>query len=159
MGEPVPAVVAGPPPVPFADAAFACCGNDRIRRLVAEYIDLQRALAHDDLALAQAEVHAVRGVALAAVEDKDLSAHSRGLSRQVAFLLEPVAQGSLEQIRVPFAEVSNKLAVLAQANPGGSMQVAVATCSRSNANWLQDSPEVLNPYMGAMGLSSGTFRR
>ncbi len=153
-----PAVVPARPVVLFEDASFFCCGNDRVRRLVSEYVDLQQALAFDDLARAQAEVHAARGVALAAAEDVDLSGHSRGIARQVASLFEPVAQGSLEQIRGVFSQVSNKLVVLAQANPGGAMRIAVATCNKSNANWLQSEAAVQNPYLGALDLSSGAFR-
>ena len=136
-----PAVVPARPVVLFEDASFFCCGNDRVRRLVSEYVDLQQALAFDDLARAQAEVHAARGIA-----------------RQVASLFEPVAQGSLEQIRGVFSQVSNKLVVLAQANPGGAMRIAVATCNKSNANWLQSEAAVQNPYLGALDLSSGAFR-
>jgi hypothetical protein len=138
--------------------AFSCCGSDRVRRIVSEYIDLQGALGHDDLALAQAEVHALRGVAMDAAEDPTLSTHSQGLARQVAGLLEPVAAGSLDAIREVFIEVSNMTIVLAQANPGGSKPVAVAYCVRTNANWLQGDAAILNPYLGSLEPSSGSFR-
>ncbi len=160
--EPAPAQVVELvqlPEVPFTDAAFSCCESDRVRRIVSEYLDLQQALAADDLALAQAELQALRGVALAAADDAELSAHSRGMSRQVAGLLEPVADGSLDKLRRAFVEVSSKVIVLAQANQGGSKRVAVAFCPTTNANWLQAEPVLENPFMGSVDPSSGAFRR
>jgi len=162
--EPVPVTVAPVvvpqlPHVPFEDAAIQCCGNERVRRIVAEYLDLQRALADDDLALSQAELQALRGVALAAADDDELSVHSRGMSKQVAGMLEPVADGSLDKLRRAFVDVSAKVIVLTQANQGGSKPVAVAFCPQTNANWLQGEPEILNPFLGSLDPSSGTFRR
>ncbi len=156
---PDPADLPVVPSAPFDEVAFSCCGSDRVRRVVAEYLDLQQALGHDDLALAQAELQALRGVALAAADDEALSGHSRGLAREVAGLVEPVADGSLDTIRDAFVEVSNKTIVLAQANPGGSKQLAVAFCVRTNANWLQGEPTILNPYLGSLEPSSGSLRR
>jgi hypothetical protein len=147
------------PAVPFEEASFPCCGSDRVRLLVVEYLDLQQALGRDDLARAHAELEALHGAALAAAGDDALSGHSRGLARQVAGLLEPVAGGSLDALRDAFSEVSNRVIVLAQANRGGSKPLAVAYCVRSNANWLQAGPDILNPYLGSVAPSSGSFRR
>lgn len=153
-----PAALPVLPQLPFEQVSFSCCGSDRVRRIVSEYLDLQQALGHDDLALAQAELHALRGVALDAADDPALSAHSQGIARQLAGLVEPVAAGSLDAIRDVFVEVSNKTIVLAQANPGGAKPVAVAYCVRTNANWLQGEPAILNPYLGSLEPSSGSFR-
>ncbi len=152
-------VVPQQPGVPFDEAAVVCCSSERVRRVVAEYLDMQRALARDDLPLVQAELQALRGVSLDAAAATDISSHSRGLAQQVAGLLEPVAGGGLEKIRGEFVEVSNKVIVLVQANQGGSKQVAVAFCPSANANWLQAEPEILNPFLGTLDPSSGSFRR
>jgi hypothetical protein len=157
--QPDPEALLELPDVPFEEVAFPCCADDRVRQLVVAYLDLQQALAQDDLAAAHAELQTLRGAALAAAEDGALSAHTRGASRQVAGLLEPVAEGSLDAIRDAYIEVSNKVIVLAQANRGGSKQLAVAFCVRSNANWLQAGPDILNPYLGSVAPSSGSFRR
>ncbi len=146
------------PQVPFEDASFACCANDRIRRILGEYLDMQHALADDDLALAQAELQALRGVALDAADDDGLSGHSRGLARQVAGQLEPVAEGSLDALREAFIEVSKDVIVLAQANQGGAKLVAVGFCPTTNANWLQADSDIRNPFLGSLDLSSGAFR-
>lgn len=156
--EPAQVAAPLPPPVAFGDAAIQCCSGERVRRVVEEYLDLQQALGHDDLALSQAQLQTLRAVALVAAEDVDISAHSRGLSQQVAGLLEPVAEGDLDKLRDAFALVSNKLIVLVQANQGGSKPVAVAFCAKTNANWLQADPELLNPFLGSLDPSSGSFR-
>ncbi len=154
-----PPPVHTPASVPFDQAAFRCCDGERVQRLVAEYLDLQRALGHDDLPRAQDELLTLRGVALAAADDPGLSDHSRGLARQVAGLLGPAAGGDLPRLREAFLEVSTKVIVLAQANQGGALDVAVAICPRANANWLQAEPQLLNPFQGSLEPSSGAFRR
>jgi hypothetical protein len=152
-----PAVV-GPAPVAFADAAFVCCGNERIQAVVSEYLDLQAALAQDDQAQSRAALQSLREVALLAADDAGLSGHSRGLARQVAGLIEPLEASSTAELRRGFQEVSQKVIILAQANRGGERQVAVALCTKSNANWLQATAQLANPYLGSLEAGSGVFR-
>ena len=151
-------VAATPPQKPFNKVAFACCANERAQRIVSEYLDLHQALAEDNVDRARAEVHAVRGVALAATKEAGLSANSRVLAQQVADLLQPALDADIQDIRDVFDGVSNKVITLAQANQGGAKKVAVAFCSQANANWLQDSAVIANPYQGSAAPRCGGFR-
>jgi hypothetical protein len=36
--------------------------------------------------------------------------------------------------------------------------VAVALCTKSNANWLQATAQLANPYLGSLEAGSGVFR-
>ncbi|MBN1336035.1 MAG: DUF3347 domain-containing protein [Deltaproteobacteria bacterium] len=161
---PPPVAPAAPEPAPppalvtFEQAAFPCCSARRAHRILNEYLDLQSALAADDLVRARAEAVAVRGTALAAAKDGSLSSESRTLAQQVANIAEQAKSGDLAQIRARFGDLSEKVIALAQANEGGTDRVAVAFSPKANAAWLQKEATVSNPYLGKADATEGTFR-
>jgi hypothetical protein len=146
------------PTVPFSAASYPCCASDRVRLLAVGYADLGRTLARDDPEAARVQVEEVARRAAAAAEDPLLSADGRALAARIAARAGGTPPDRLEPMREIFKEISEHLIVLTQSNRGGSMRVAVAFCPRSNANWLQASPEIMNPYLGSLEVSSGVFR-
>ena len=145
--------------IPFSQAAFACCGKDAASGMVGQYIDLQEALASDNLQKTRGEIYSLHGKAKAASKAGSFSQNSREISRDIEVLLEPyMSSPSIEEVRGVFDEVSDKIIALAEANKGGSDMVAVAFCPKANANWLQDEPRIQNPYYGKSNSGSGSFR-
>ncbi|MFH1466017.1 MAG: hypothetical protein ABIO70_16655 [Pseudomonadota bacterium] len=150
--------VPSPPAVPFSAASFPCCAVDSVRVLVVGNDQLAEALAQDDLEVARVELEEVARRAAMAAEDPALSESSRVQAAAIAEQARGRAPERLETLRALFKEISERLIVLVQANRGGSMRVAVAFCPRSNANWLQAGPGIMNPYLGSLEASSGVFR-
>jgi len=142
----------------FASAAFSCCAHDGVRAAILAYTEVQEALARDDAADALAGLPLLQRQAQAAAGDPALPAGVAALVRALGELAATPARSDLDGLRAAFPALSEKAVVLAQADRGGSKKLAVAFCPQSNAIWLQASPQVQNPYLGALGAGSGAFR-
>lgn len=114
------------------------------QKILPHYLDLQAALAADDLTAAQA--------AIAAIQASDSHIH------------ELHASDTLATIRAGFETLSNALIETVSKNPDVidtsiyQMHCPMAFDNKG-ASWLQSTPELRNPYYGSMMLTCGTLEK
>lgn len=133
------------PETPHAQPAVATAA------WVSPYLALQKALAADDLAKAQAAAHHL-STALAGQATPEI--------RQA---LDTLAQAKdLKTARVPFKAVSDGVIALAKAQAPEGTSLYLAHCPMAfgnrGASWLQAGTTIDNPYFGAMMRRCGVIQ-
>jgi hypothetical protein len=108
--------------------------------VLSAYVKIADALAADDLAAAQASATALAG--------------SAGISDQFQIAKQATAvakAADLAAAREGFKVLSTSIEPLAASKKG----YVVMTCTMANADWVQTSSEVKNPYLGKAMLNCG----
>jgi len=124
-------------------------GLESVKDLLPSYFSIQKALAGDDLEAAKEYL-------------KDLmlvTGHSGNIADLVHLML---AADTLESMRRPHFEVLSNLMIEAVKKESDKLEGTVyrMNCSMvypdRGADWLQDNPELVNPYWGSQMLHCGT---
>jgi Cu(I)/Ag(I) efflux system membrane fusion protein len=139
----------------------------QVTLLVDAYLDVQQALADDNLDAAKTALQGMRE-AFAAVEAKDLSsaaltawqtqaeALSQGLEAMAAAEDLPAMRTHFEPVSMAIIELARQFALHSEAD------LYVVHCPMAfdfeGADWLQVSQDVLNPYFGSEMLTCGTVK-
>jgi len=124
---------------------------EQASQLVGSYLDMQAALAGDDLDGAKAAAKAMM----------ESTGHSGDLS---ALLHDMLAVESLDALRKPhFETLSNAMIAAAKSDPNAFEQsLTVMHCPMvypdRGADWLQGGEPLQNPYFGAMMLNCGEVK-
>ncbi|MEE4211451.1 MAG: efflux RND transporter periplasmic adaptor subunit [Parvularcula sp.] len=124
---------------------------EQASQLVGDYLEMQAALAGDDLEAAKASAKAMM----------ETTGHSGELP---ALLHDMLAAKSLDALRKPHFEIlSNAMIAAAKADPNAFEQsLTVMHCPmvypNRGADWLQRSEPLQNPYFGAMMLKCGEVK-
>ncbi|MDQ8188081.1 efflux RND transporter periplasmic adaptor subunit [Pelagicoccus sp. SDUM812002] len=124
---------------------------EQASQLVGDYLEMQAALAGDDLEAAKASAKAMM----------ETTGHSGELP---ALLHDMLAAKSLDALRKPHFEIlSNAMIAAAKADPNAFDQsLTVMHCPmvypNRGADWLQRSEPLQNPYFGAMMLKCGEVK-
>lgn len=124
---------------------------EQASQLVGDYLEMQAALAGDDLEAAKASAKAMM----------ETTGHSGELP---AMLHDMLAAESLDALRKPhFETLSNAMIAAAKADPNAFEQsLIVMNCPMvypdRGADWLQSSEPLQNPYFGAMMLKCGDVK-
>lgn len=126
----------------------ACAGHTAsdvaAQDVLAAYEALSRALVSDDLASARRE-----GTRLAEI------ARTAGQNEIARHAAELPSSDSLERAREHFKAISVEAIRLVEGKEG----YYVMTCPMVNADWVQSSKQVANPYMGQKMATCGTIKR
>jgi membrane fusion protein, copper/silver efflux system len=137
----------------------------KLRPVIDAYLELQRALAADDLPGAKQAGGALAKSATAITIARPAEAKEAWppLAAELRTHAEHVAQAtSLEIARGAFEAASARVKVLLRrfGNPlERPLQVAFCPMAAGGgASWVQDGTEILNPYFGKSMLSCGEFR-
>ena len=122
--------------------------------LVAPYLQVQTALAADDLATAQA---ATRALAAAAAGPEELDALRTEISRMLA-------TEELEKARAAFLPVSREFQQLLETvGTSHPSPLHVAFCPMAlgytGGTWIQEGKTVMNPYEGSRMLHCGVIQQ
>ncbi|HEY5891860.1 MAG TPA: DUF3347 domain-containing protein [Chthoniobacterales bacterium] len=125
----------------FAATASLAGGSSAV---LDSYIKVSDALAKDDLAAAK--------TAAAALADVSKTEKQDAISTEAAKVTTPT---SLGQARKAFKAVSAEAIKLASGKDG----YHVMTCPMVNADWVQTSTTIENPYMGKAMLDCGTEKK
>jgi Cu(I)/Ag(I) efflux system membrane fusion protein len=146
-----------PAPAPGSTPESASL-QQRLDDTVAAYLGLQRALAKDDLAAAEAAVTNLRSAAdvLVIASDGDTRAAAQKLVAAT-----PTAVERIEVLRDAFKAVSTAVVDLVHArHPSRAVAgaVRVAYCPMAKATWIQTEPDIANPYFGAAMPTCGSIR-
>jgi hypothetical protein len=120
----------------------ACCANECVS-LIPAYVKVSEALANDDLR-----------EAIDAAEDLGLWAECSSEMKLDEAVADFERSRNLTEARIAFREISIEVISLAKWIPGHY----VMTCPTAKADWIQDDPEVSNPYYGSKGLRCGTIK-
>jgi Cu(I)/Ag(I) efflux system membrane fusion protein len=126
--------------------------DERVQALLAPYIQLQEALAADNLGLAKVAAGNLVSVIPA------------GHLTEVVSALQTIAGSEdLRTARVPFKTVSDALIALVREHivaqeSGLYLAYCPMAFSNTGAYWIQDDRTVNNPYYGAMMLRCGMIR-
>jgi hypothetical protein len=110
-----------------------CCVDDGVS-LVPAYVRISDALANDDL----------QG-AIGAAEDLGLWAECSGQEKLDQAVENLERARNLSEARIAFREISTEVIPLAKWIPGHYLM----TCPMANADWIQISPKISNPYYGS----------
>jgi len=152
----------GTPPADAIAPEFA----SQLGGVIDRYLDMQAALAQDDVEAAAAAA----GKAVEALGDVDMKRltgdthmdwmqHAGDLK---ALLNDAAAAGTLEAARSEFALLSEEVAAVLDrfGVPGGTLYKAWCPMAFENrgAAWIQDTEEIHNPYFGEMMLRCGEIR-
>lgn len=108
------------------------------------YFAISQALASDNLDAAKSSAEKLAQTSQAA-GNQDVAGHAAHLA----------ATPSIEQARKAFKALSADAIRLAQGQPG----FYVMTCGMAKADWLQNTKELANPYMGKAMLKCGHLKR
>lgn len=138
-----------------------------LREMVAAYLPVQDALAHDDPeAAAEAASALAKGVAEApvdALEGDAIAQWKRGVGRELAESVEQftAAGADIDAQRTAFQAVSDALiAAIRLFGAGDGDPVYRLHCPMAfdfaGADWIQTDEEIRNPYFGAAMFSCGT---
>ncbi|MGQ0737043.1 MAG: hypothetical protein ACT4QD_25770 [Acidobacteriota bacterium] len=132
-------------PVMIASAA------DLPSALVDPYLQVQTALAGDQMSGLQAHAQAIATAALALGKDAEAigaSAKKLGASKDLA------------AARAAFGELSTAIETYAgRTGAGFGAGVRLAYCPMADKPWLQKDKEIRNPYYGASMLTCGNFKK
>ena len=157
---------AAPEQTPAYEVSLAF--RENLGTLLADYLRLQGALANDDFAAAKKEAGAaeqtlpsIGGAELEGEAQKAWQKLSGDISGALARM--PSAK-DIAAVRTAFEPLSNALREAVKVfQPTGHGHVYELHCPMAfdfkGASWLQDQPEVLNPYFGAEMLTCGSVRR
>ncbi|MFT4978611.1 MAG: hypothetical protein ACI8S6_004521 [Myxococcota bacterium] len=143
----------------FEALRFPCCDNTAVADTIAAYVDLNDALAADDLPRSQAAAAGLAARAARAAEAADLSEADHQRAATLAALAGGwAAAGDLKAIRSELTQAAAVALPLAREHRGGELlSVVVAFCPMAPGRWLQSRPQLLNPYFGAEMLTCGVF--
>ena len=122
--------------------------------LIPSYLQLQTALAGDDLVAAQFAAKSLRATAIKGTDFKEFA----------RFTHEIITAVNLKIARVNFADVSSELMTLIEhVGTTGKQALYAAHCPMAfdgkGGDWLQADENVLNPYYGAMMLRCGSINQ
>ena len=159
------APAAAPPssgPTPFEQKSFECCTTPAAISAVGQYLEVQRALAADNIdgAVGAATKLAATFDTLAASAPAAEATTLKKLAEETRALTGTDAKA----IRKSFGPLSADLITWAVPLPqgaavfGGSFRVAKAYCPMADAAWLQTDATISNPYYGAEMLTCGSFQ-
>jgi hypothetical protein len=154
---------AAPPAAVAAPAAPAATPDPAGRQhlldaAVAAYLDVQRALAKDDLPGANSALDRLRPAAddLAKSGAGDVAAAARGVAAAV-----PPKATEIRALRDAFKSLSAATIELVHAmRPGSDVAPAVRIvyCPMADASWVQTEAKASNPYFGAEMPTCGTVK-
>lgn len=135
-----------PPPTPVPVPAIEV-SEDVAAKLLPGYLSLHAALAGDDLEAAQSALRTLMNT----------SGHEGALADLLHTML---GSETLEELRRPHFEVlSNAMIETLRDNPRAPKGLHIMHCpmvyDERGADWIQDSPALLNPYFGSMMLQCG----
>lgn len=130
-------------------SAFAASADPG--KVINAYLEVQTALAKDDLAAAQ---KAAKSVEEAATDDstKEIQSAAKEVGEAKDIKAARKAFGVLSEKTISFAK-SNKAAT------GGALYVAYCPMAlNGGADWLQTTKKIANPYYGASMLTCGGIK-
>jgi hypothetical protein len=120
-------------------------------KVIDAYLNVQTALAKDDLAGAQKGAKELEAVS-AEGDAKEIHAAAK----------EVVGAANIDAARKAFGALSNKTIAFAKNHKAGlEKEVYVAHCPmalQGGADWLQSTKKVANPYFGASMLGCGSVK-
>jgi len=145
--------------------ARAAEGQDKsvqsnVDTVVKSYLAVQKLLADDKTEGVEAELKKVRESAAALSEgagDEKLKKEAKAVAKEAA--VEPK---DIKEARKTFKPLSAAVIGLVNVMPpttDAAPALFEASCPMVKANWLQDSKEIANPYMGKEMLGCGKVER
>jgi hypothetical protein len=146
-GAATPTGTAVPPPTGTRPAAAPA--DQRVDALYKAYLDFSNALATRDEPVSSAAIDAAAAAAAGGSEDARLKA----LVGAVHASVDDLAGKPVDKQREAFKRVSAAMARLAEAYPPSRAAGAAIYqfhCPMVDADWLQRSPDIANPYMASM---------
>ena len=138
----------------------------QLRPIIDRYLDIQSALAADDLpkaaAAAEKDVAALSAVDMSLVSGQAHMDWMKSQGELSPLLTRLAAAKNIEAARKEFALASEALAALLTrfGVPGGKLYKAWCPMAFDNrgASWIQGQEEINNPYFGEMMLRCGEVR-
>ncbi len=125
--------------------------------MVRAYLAMNAAFVDDRFDAGAADSLAAEAATFAAGTDGELSTKAR----EVAGLARRLKQEDLRAQRVTLKSLSDQLLALVRASPPADTKLFVMHCPMVNSEWIQDAPEVANPFMGSempkCGIATGTI--
>jgi hypothetical protein len=128
-------------------APFACCDEPAATEALDRYVELNHAMAYDDLAGAKAAM-----VKLSASVKEEMPE----ASQQFAALAD--ASADLQHMRDNIRGLAETMVAFARLHPGGTKLYRQAYCPMIDRNWIQVGDTVENPYYGAKMRNCGSFK-
>ena len=136
--------------------------RDALAPVVETYLEVQRALAGDDLSSAQAALEEVSANIARLPRGLLQGVASERLNALRALATEDGETASLDEARGRFQGLSDALIALLHevGSPVGDLQITHCPMAFDfeGADWLQVGDEILNPYFGASMLRCGEVR-
>lgn len=142
-----------------AEEGQAPAGRQHVDSVVKSYLAVQTLLAQDKVKGIGAELKKIRDAAhaLTRAGEGEVAAQAKTVTKHAN-----AQPKDLKEARAAFKSLSAAVIGLVELLPP-SAEVAPelyeATCGMAKANWLQESKELANPYMGQKMLECGSIER
>ncbi len=138
-------------------AAHAAQFDTTMETIVAEYIEIQEALAADSTGDVQSASHAIRDSATRLQPGHATAEHAehyKNIPQDLLAACEKLAAAhDIASVREAFKELSKPVSMwVTLAEPE---RTSVMYCSMAKAGWVQRGSKVANPYFGSEMLSCG----
>ena len=136
----------------FEKNSFQCCSDPEITELLDSYLKLQESMANDDETQSL-----INGGLFHTILSKTSEKHD-SLNSLTAYT-SAWGQDSLKEVRMDFEDFNRGFLPFIKRfqTDAGSLTVSKAFCPMAPGRWLQQKPELRNPYYGAQMLTCGVF--